>query len=109
MSTVKVKGEEIELGGQIYILPPCPLVKMSEATIVFRGATDATDPKYAKGLCDVIYWSLLRNYPDMKESDVTDNVDMANFGDVTAAMMKVNKLVRTDTNGAATGEVQAVK
>ena len=100
---VKVKGKVITLNETEYVLPPIPLVHMSEIARVFEGG-NVQDAEYTEAMAKAVFHSLARNYKDMDLDDVREAIDATNFEDILKAFMTVNKLVG---GGSSTGEAAA--
>jgi hypothetical protein len=101
---LKYQGVPLKLGRQEYILPALPLKRLKEASPLMTG-TIASDG-YVDTLIQAVYWSLLRNYPELKVEEVEDSVDMLNYGDVVKAFTAANGFVVTE-QVASTGEASA--
>ena len=104
MATNQVVGENIELSGETFVLPPIPLVRMAGIKKLLSGGDFTEDPEYVGNLIDAIYWSLLRNYPELDRKTVEDGVDMVNIKELLDAFMLTNGL---STKADQPGEVKA--
>lgn len=106
--TVRIKGVTVELNGTNYVIPPIALgalEQLQERIGTFDG--NVQDAKQISTVIDCAHAALRRNYPDMTREQVADLIDIANMGDVFAAVMDVSGLKRKEQEAAHTGEVQA--
>lgn len=95
-----VPGEEIELGGKRLVLPPIPLVKVPDLSIMFEVVEKPFSNKsYIQAVADALYYSLRRNYPDIDPQFIVDNLDMANHNIIAEALVKVNGLAPKEDVG----------
>ncbi len=106
--TVRIKGVTVELSGTNYVIPPIALgalEQLQERIGAFDG--NVQDTKQISTVIDCAHAALKRNYPDMTREQVADLIDIANMGDVFAAVMDVSGLKRKEQEAAQAGEVQA--
>ena len=90
---VLVDGDAIVLSGQEYIMPPLPLIKVPTLAPVLRGSSDPlADAEYVNAFVGAVFWSLKRNYPAIQYEEVEFGIDMTNFTEILAALIKVNAL-----------------
>jgi len=102
---VKVKGVEIELNGQKYILPPLPIkafskgdasAKLKKINDDMRNINDdglgAITAESWSNLVELVVTALRRNYPDIEAEEVENG-----FEDVTALMGVMQNLVSQST------------
>jgi hypothetical protein len=98
-----VDGEQINLGGQQFTLPPLPLVKMPKIKALMSGSGDITE-EFTDGFVNAVFWSLQRNYPDTKREFVEESIDMTNWQAVQQAFMKTNGFQAKAEGAPASGE-----
>lgn len=92
---VKHKGVKVELGGNVFIIPPIALGALEQLQgrlAKFTG--DVQDLEQVATIIDAAYSALKRNYPAMTREDVADLIDVGNMADVFAALMDVSGLIR---------------
>lgn len=92
--TVKVKGIPVELGGQIYIIPPIalgPLEQLQDRLAVFDGTINKEN---CATVIDATHAALLRNYPDLTREQVGEMVGLENMQELMEAVMDVSGLKR---------------
>ena len=78
-----IPGIELELGGQVYIVPPLSLPALRLLTPKLksmRGISDATQ----QIVFDAAYLALKRNYPDITRRQIEGFVQMDDAGEITA-------------------------
>ena len=106
--TVRIKGVTVELNGTNYVIPPIALgalEQLQERIGAFDG--NVQDAKQISTVIDCAHAALRRNYPEMTREQVADLIDIANMGDVFAAVMDVSGLKRKEQEAAQAGEAQA--
>lgn len=92
MARKLIKGTEIELGGEIRIVPALNFRQIQElapelaAINKTQGEEQSSAPPLAIGL-KVITAAMSRNYPDVTEDEVSDWVDLGNVHQLMAAIM----------------------
>lgn len=86
--TVKYKGIEIELGGQIYVFAPLSLASVEELEEDIIKLDMNAD---IKTLVDVglkmSFHSLKRNYPAITMEFLKDNIDLGNIKSIIKSVM----------------------
>lgn len=105
--TVKIKGVNVELNGEIYVIPPIALgalEQLQERIGAFDG--NAHDAKQISTVIDCAHAAMKRNYPDLTRDDVANLIDIANMNDVFTAVMDVSGLKRKEQEAQA-GEAAA--
>lgn len=95
----KINGREIDLGGQLYVCPPIPLVYMQKFQDAQKAFESGDFAKAGALLVEVTTVSLRRNYPDLPEDVVALNLDLANMAAVVAALAGASGLERSESPG----------
>lgn len=85
-----VDGKSINLGGQDYVLPPCPLSGLAKLGDRLKLIGTGMSEEAIESLTDGIFFSLRRNYPEIKREFVHDNIDLLNIHAVVDAFIAVN-------------------
>jgi len=93
-----IPGAEIRLGRTTYIVPPAPFACVEKYEDVFMGREQ--DPKPSV-IFDILYMSLLRNYPDLDRDTLALDVDVSNMQVAFTSAMQANV---PDADDAAAGE-----
>lgn len=105
MAIVKVKGIEVELGGEILVVPPLPLgalEQLQDRLSVFKG--DIRDKDQVATVIDAAHSALKRNYPDLTREDVANLIDVGNMADVFEAVMDVSGIKRKEIESGEVGK-----
>lgn len=103
---VKYKGIPIELGGELYIVPPIALGALEQLQGGIHAFTgDVTDVKQIAVVIDATFSALKRNYPDLTREALADQIDVANMADVFEAVMDVSGLKRKEKEAALEKQV----
>jgi hypothetical protein len=85
-------GVKIKLGGKDYIVPPLSFKRLKnlkpemEVIKTVAPQTELTDDQI-EAMIRIIHAAISRNYPDLKEEDLFDLLDLGNIGKITAAVM----------------------
>lgn len=104
MSTVKVKGIPVPLGGEALVVPPLALgalEQLQDRIANFQG--DIRDKEQIATVLDAAHAALKRNYPEITRDRVGELVDLENMAEVFEAVMDVSGLKRKALE-TATGE-----
>jgi hypothetical protein len=99
-----VDGKEIKLGGSTFILPPCPLSGLSKLGDRLKNIGTGMSEEATSSLSDGVFYSLRRNYPEITQGFVSDNIDLLNVHSVVDAFVEVNGF---QNEAAATGGIKA--
>jgi hypothetical protein len=111
-----IEGITISLGGKDYIVPPLNLhgVKARETDIELISNTgDAAASPFGierlSAICRIAHSALARNYPDMRQEQLEDMIDLGNAGDLIEAVLGVSGLTKHSGGEAdgSPGEAQA--
>lgn len=92
---VKHKGVEIELGGEIYVVPPLNFISIERFEERLENIQSLSMMKQISLMIDIIHCALLRNYPDLTRDDVGSLLDVSNIHGVYHAVMFDSGLVGT--------------
>lgn len=97
VTTPRVKGTPIELGGETFVIPPLSLASIeNHGDQIASSKLMAADPsammnKGTIGLViDLAFESLQRNYPDLTRAQVADMIDISNMQAVFEAIMMIS-------------------
>jgi len=82
-----IPGAAIKLGRTTYIVPPAPFACVEKYEDVFMGRE--SDPKPSV-IFDILYLSLLRNYPDLDRDALAHDVDISNMQVAFTSAMQAN-------------------
>lgn len=95
-STPRFEGEEIELGGEKYIVPALSLRQIRELApkLDKLDSTEAGLPQLEQitAVVDVLHAALSRNYPEMTQDQLLDLIDLGNMSALIAAAMRTSGL-----------------
>lgn len=108
MSTPKIKGVPVEMGGEVYIIPPLTLGRLDyfrERIAKASGdGANMLNPDTQRLALEVVHAALVRNYPDMTVDAVGEILDLGNMGEAFTATMDVSGVMRKAAEAAASGE-----
>ena len=93
-----IPGAEIKLGRTVYIVPPSPFACVEKYEDVFMGRDANPKPSV---IFDILYMSLLRNYPDLDRDALALDVDVSNMQVAFTSAMQANA---PDADDVAAGE-----
>jgi len=82
-----IPGVEAKLGRNTYIVPPAPFVCVEKYEDVFMGRDPNPKPSV---VFDILYMSLLRNYPDLDREQLSLDVDVSNMQVAFTSAMQAN-------------------
>lgn len=99
-----IKGTEVELGGEVMIVPPLNLSALELFQDRLSSYQGGIDPESVKFVAEVAHAAIRRNYPDVTIEQLKDWIDLGNIGQVFNAVMNVSGLVR---QGDGSGEAAA--
>lgn len=107
----KFKGVEFTFAnGEAYVIPPLNLASIELLQDKLSSYTGGLDSDSVKLVGETAYMALRRNYPEMPLEYVKEElIDLANMGDVMAAVMDVGGLIRKaqeKEKAVNTGEAQ---
>jgi hypothetical protein len=92
-----IPGNEIELGGEVYTLPPLSLGDVERHQARVKAGEDSP----ATLIVDAVHAALKRNYPDLDRAVVADNLDIATMGHFMNLVMDSTGELRKDYEGKA--------
>jgi len=87
MSITLIPGNEVLLGRRKYIIPPAPFACVEKHEDVFMGREKNPKPSV---IFDILYMSLLRNYPELSRDELAMDVDIKNMNIALVSAMQVN-------------------
>lgn len=90
-SGAMVDGETILLGGESLVLPPLPLIKFKTIEPIL-GSDKGFSEEYLTAFNNAVFYSLRRNYPQITQDFIVENVDLVNFPKILSAFLSVNGL-----------------
>jgi len=82
-----IPGNKIKLGRTTYIIPPAPFACVEKHEAVFMGRDEHPKPSV---VFDILYMSLLRNYPDLERDVLAQDVDVSNMTVAFSSAMRTN-------------------
>jgi hypothetical protein len=88
-----IKGVWMDLGGQIYTVPPLSLgavEALQDRLASFTGG----DLKSVGTVIDALHMALVRNYPEITREQVAEMVDLGTMQEIMEAVMDVSGLKR---------------
>ncbi len=91
-----VKGILLNLGGTDYIVPPLTLGALEELQDRIQAFDGSLSPASMGIVIDAAHRALKRNYPEITRATVADSIDVADFGEIMAAVMDVGGLKRKE-------------
>jgi len=99
-----IPGKKFSIGEKTYEVPPLTLGQLRRGALATLKAHDELiDKKDTYGAMllrgDVIVMALKRNYPDLNEEEITDNLDVVNTTDIFLFILGIS--------GFKPGEAQA--
>jgi len=95
MSIARIKGIEVVLGGETFVVPPIALgalEQLQDRIAAFNG--DVADARQIATVIDSAHAALRRNYPAITREEVAELIDVSNMADVFEAVMDVSGLKR---------------
>lgn len=98
---LKHKGVSVEMGGEIYVIPPLalgPLEQLQDRVSKFDGSLSSENIKV---VIDAALSALQRNYPDMTREKVADLIDVANMQEVFESIMDISGIKRKQAEAEA--------
>ena len=108
MADPRFAGDPVDLGGMSYIVPPLSLgaVKALLPTIqrivIGQGGAVADPFGQLDDVLDICHAALLRNYPELSRDALVELVDLTNFSELVAAVVRRSGLAAVqEKNGAA--------
>jgi hypothetical protein len=90
-----IPGKEITLGENKYVMPPIPFIALKKhKALLARLTSGDLDPqemieKHFDGIFDCVYLTLKRNYKDLTEAVLAEDLDVVNVKDAIMAMLSV--------------------
>lgn len=99
-----IKGNEVELGGQIYVIPPLNLAALERFQDKLEAYSGGIDRESVAFVVEVVHTAMKRNYPDITVDELKELIDLGNIQSVFAAVMNVSGLV---ARSADAGEAAA--
>jgi len=106
MSTPKIKGVPVEMGGDTYIVPPLTLGRLDyfrERINAAQAGGNVLDAATQRLAVEVVHAALVRNYPALTVDDVAELVDLACMAEAFQATLDVSGVMRK-AKEAASGE-----
>lgn len=101
---VKVKGIPLEIGGNLFIVPPLSIGAIEQLREPLSKLTaDVTDFSNVSVIVDATHAALKRNYPDITREEIADGIGLENMADVLEAVMDVSGLKRKAKEAANDG------
>lgn len=99
---VRIKGTEVEMGGETFVVPPLNLAsleQLEDRLAAFTG--DVFKAEQRAIAIDATLAALRRNYPDMTRERLAELLDVGNMARVVAAVMGVSAIPegRADASG----------
>ena len=95
MPVVKVRGIELVLGGETWVVPPLSLGALEQLQPKLKAFTgDVMDGAQLGVVLDVTHAALRRNYPDITRETVGEMIDVGTFMSVFEAVMDVSGVRR---------------
>lgn len=108
--TVRFKGIEFELGGDIYVVPPIALGDLEVLQDRLAKFEEfRLDSESARLIADVAHRALRRNYPDMTLEQVSELVDVGNATELLGAVMDVSGMRRREIEAGKTPAASQAK
>lgn len=101
MTTTKIKGITVTLGGTDFVVPPLNFKSLQSLQTRLAGFSGGTDPESIQLVADAALHALKRNYPDMTADALGDILDLGNMQGVMEAVMDVSGLRRKSIETAA--------
>lgn len=89
-----IKGIKMELGGQVYTVPPLSLGAIEAMQDRIGNFTASAKLESVGTVIDALHSALSRNYPDITRAQVADMVDLGCMQEVMEAVMDVSGLKR---------------
>ncbi len=98
MSTVKIPGVLLNLGGRDFIVPPLNFRALRQIQPKLASLTTGNaipDEAQLDSIQEIVHLAVCRNYPDMQRAELDDLLDLDNLKEVITAIMGVSGLART--------------
>lgn len=92
-----LEGIEVKLGGLVYILPPCSLATLkrhAKSIDVMKTSSFDFSESSMDTLVGLVFEALRRNYPDVTQEFVAENLGLDIVMDTFHAAMDVSGLIR---------------
>lgn len=102
-------GEWVQLGLDLYRIPPLAFASVVELQSDVEGLRDMGDrptPQQMSVVARIVHSAMARNYPSLKIDEVLDMLDLGNYQDVLAAVLRVAGY-KKDSGDGAPGETGA--
>jgi hypothetical protein len=99
----RFEGEEIELGGEKYVVPALSLRQIRElAPKLDKLDSGSGMPQEDQigAVVDVLHAALSRNYPEMKKDELLDLIDLGNMSALIKAAMRTSGLEKKVATGS---------
>ncbi len=90
MSAPKYKGVQVDLGGQLYTVPPLTLGAIEDNEERIRNVEILPHTEQLRLTIDLAHAALRRNYPELTRDEVRELIDLGTAGAVYAAVMSVS-------------------
>jgi hypothetical protein len=90
-----IDGEEIELSGEKFIVPPCNFSGMEKYLAKAEQLEGATYAQQVDLLSDMILIALSRNYPELTKERLKDLLDSEGCNKAIAAIVRVSGLKKS--------------
>ncbi len=87
-----IDGEEIEIGGEAFIMPPCNFSGMIKYLALAEKLPTATYLEQMDLLADMILIPLNRNYPDLTKERLKDLLDSNGANRAIGAIVRMSGL-----------------
>lgn len=100
-------GEWVRFGDEMYRVPPLSFRSLQELADEVEGLQNMTRPTPAQmtTIEKIVHAALVRNYPDMTLTTVSDMMDVGNYEQVLSAALSIAGFTRA--RGTAPGEMAA--
>ena len=106
MEKTKHEGTEVTLGGKTYVVPRLTLGSLRKlsskiaALDVGTAAEDASTSKWEKvtarvdNILPIVFAALSRNYPELKEEEWTESLDVSDLSALTSAYLAALRVIK---------------
>ena len=106
---VKIKGTQIELGGEQFVMPPLSLLHLEQFQSKFKSFDGVpTNPENISFFIDSVHAAMKRNYPECTREDIGEALGLESMNEVMSALVSVSGLTHRAKEDSEVGEAQAV-
>ncbi len=98
MSTVKIPGVLLQIGGRHFVVPPLNFRSLRQIQPKLSSLTSGgavPDVEQLDSINEIVHLALSRNYPELTREELEDLIDLDNLRDLIGAIMGVSGLEKT--------------